>query len=62
VGDQVNVSTSAFSYASSSLGPVHFGLGGKTNVPVLEVRWPDGHKQVVNDIAADHKVIVKEQE
>jgi hypothetical protein len=60
VADQVNVSTSAFSYASSVLGPVHFGLGEKTRVPLLEVRWPDGHKQVVNDITADRRVIVKE--
>ena len=62
VGDQTNIQTSAFSYASSSLGPVHFGLGSATSVPLLEIRWPDGRKQMVRNVPADRKVIVKENE
>ena len=62
VGDQTNIQTSAFSYASSSLGPVHFGLGSAISVPLLEIRWPDGRKQMVRNVPADRKVIVKENE
>lgn len=41
VGNQWQESWSSRGYASSVLGPVHFGVGATTSVDV-EVRWPDG--------------------
>ena len=60
IGNQWNEMTSAVSYASSSLVPVHFGLGNKTSVEVIEVFWPDGTKQVLRDVKADRILQVTE--
>ena len=45
VGKQWNEMTSAVGYASSSLGPVHFGLGAARNADDVEIRWPSGRVQ-----------------
>jgi hypothetical protein len=62
IGDQWNDMTSAVGYASSSLAPVHFGLGQHTRVPEIEIHWPDGARQVLTDIAADQTLVVREAE
>ena len=48
-GGQTNIMTSAVSYASSSLGPVHFG--GLADVVDVEVLWPSGKKQRLTGLA-----------
>jgi len=60
IGSQWNEMTSAVSYASSSLTPVHFGLGATATIPRIEIRWPDGKKQVLPNVKADRVVEVKE--
>jgi len=45
VGSQVQMQSSAFGYASSSLGPLHFG--GVRPGEQIEVRWPSGKTQRV---------------
>jgi hypothetical protein len=60
IGDQLNEMTSAVSYASSSLIPVHFGLATLSSVPVIEIFWPDGHKQLLHDVKADQLLVVTE--
>jgi hypothetical protein len=50
----------AAGYASSSAGPVHFGLGPANMVDEIEIRWPSGTKQVLKDIPADRVVHIKE--
>jgi hypothetical protein len=62
LGNQWNQMTSAVSYASSSLGPVHFGLGKKTLVETLKIYWPDGAKQVLHDVKTDQILTVREPE
>lgn len=47
VGSQVVVAISSVGYASSSLVPLHFGLGPSPTVSVLTVEWPDGTEQTV---------------
>jgi enediyne biosynthesis protein E4 len=42
---QWNHMTSAVGYASSSHGPVHFGLGRATKIDSIEIRWPSGTVQ-----------------
>jgi hypothetical protein len=60
VGNQTNCQTSSFSYASSSLTPVHFGLGSGKSIPSVEILWPNGKRQTVRVPALDTKVNVKE--
>lgn len=60
IGNQWNEMTSAVSYASSSLGPVHFGLGKKTIIETLKIYWPDGTKQTLHDVKADQILTVRE--
>lgn len=50
---QWNHATTSVGYASSSDRVVHFGLGSDTRVRRLEVRWPGGNTQKLEDLAAD---------
>jgi len=54
-----HVSASA-GYASSSAGPVHFGLGSATVADSIEITWPSGIVQKLSAIAADHVLKIKE--
>lgn len=59
-GTQYNqVSTSA-GYASSSAGPIHFGLGADAIVDLVEIRWPSGIVQQLKNVEIDRIVAVKE--
>jgi hypothetical protein len=60
IGNQHNDMTSAVSYASCSLIPVHFGLGNKTVVDRIEIVWPGGRRQVLENIKADQVLHVTE--
>ena len=61
-GAQYNHMTTSSGYASSSAGPVHFGLGTNASVDILEIHWPSGVVQQMKDVAADRIVVVKEPE
>jgi hypothetical protein len=60
IGNQHNDMTSAVSYASSSLIPVHFGLGSHTVIDRIEIVWPGGKRQVLENIKADQVLHVTE--
>jgi hypothetical protein len=57
---QYNHVTTATGYASSSDKRVHFGLGGDKRIREIELRWPSGKVQVLQDIAADQILKVAE--
>ncbi len=57
---QFNHMTTASGYASSSAGPVHFGLAGAKVADEVEIRWPSGIVQTLKNVAADRIVTVKE--
>ncbi|HZR66662.1 MAG TPA: CRTAC1 family protein [Terriglobales bacterium] len=57
---QFNHMTTACGYASSSAGPVHFGLGDAARIDEIEIRWPSGAVQTLKNIAADQVLPVKE--
>jgi hypothetical protein len=57
---QFSYKSTASGYASSSAGPVHFGLGTAKMVDEIEVRWPSGTVQVLKNIAADRILPVTE--
>jgi enediyne biosynthesis protein E4 len=57
---QYNHVVFAAGYASSSAGPLHFGLGGNRSAESVEIRWPSGIVQEMKDVAADRVVKIKE--
>ncbi len=59
-GTQYDHKSTAAGYASSSAGPVHFGLGPNTSVDLVEIRWPSGAVQQLRDMASDQTLTVKE--
>jgi enediyne biosynthesis protein E4 len=59
-GAQYNHMTTACGYASSSAGPVHFGLGKDAVADLVEIHWPSGIVQTLKNVAADRVVVVKE--
>lgn len=59
-GSQYNHVSSAGGYASSSAGPVHFGLGADKIVDVIEIRWPSGAVQELKSLPADRVQKIKE--
>ena len=59
-GAQYNHMTTSCGYASSSAGPVHFGLGTSATVDLVEIHWPSGIVQQIRDVAGDRVVEVKE--
>jgi enediyne biosynthesis protein E4 len=61
-GTQYDQMSTARGYASSSAGPVHFGLGQDSVAELVEIRWPSGIVQRLQNVAADHVVTVKEAE
>ncbi len=61
VGNQVRTMTSAVGYASSSHAGLHFGLGGATEVDRVEIQWPSGIRQVIENVKANQALSVREQ-
>jgi enediyne biosynthesis protein E4 len=59
-GRQYDHMSTAAGYASSSAGPVHFGLGTNPSADLVEIRWPSGTVQQLRDVAGDRIVLVKE--
>lgn len=59
-GVQYNHMTTSVGYASSSHGPVHFGLGAEPIATVVEIRWPSGIVQTLRNIRGDRLITVKE--
>jgi hypothetical protein len=59
-GAQYNHQTSSVCYASSSLGPVHFGLGSEPIAQTVEITWPSGTVQRLQNVTADQTLKVVE--
>ncbi|MGO9087235.1 MAG: CRTAC1 family protein [Terriglobales bacterium] len=57
---QFNHVTTACGYASSSAGPVHFGLGEARVVEEIEIRWPSGVRQLLKNVQADRILQIAE--
>ena len=50
------------SYASGTLTDLHFGLGNADKADRVEIFWPGGKRQVLEDVDADRIITVKEPE
>jgi hypothetical protein len=59
-GAQYNHVSTAVGYASSSAGPVHFGLGQDASVDLVEIHWPSGVIQELKNVPGDQILKVKE--
>ncbi len=57
---QYNQVTTAVGYAGASDKRVHFGLEDDERIREIELRWPSGQVQVLEDIAADQVLEVRE--
>jgi hypothetical protein len=57
---QYNHVTTTCGYASSSAGPVHFGLGAAASADLIEIRWPSGTVQQLKNVPAGQVLRVKE--
>ncbi len=57
---QYNHVTTAVGYASSSAGPVHFGLGAANSADLVVISWPSGIVQEVRNVVGDRVLHVKE--
>lgn len=59
VNGQVGYASSAGSYLSANDARLHFGLGSKRTATV-EIRWPSGAVQELQNVEADQVLVVKE--
>jgi hypothetical protein len=59
-GAQYNHMTTSVGYASSSDGPVHFGLGAENHADLVEIHWPSGIVQTLQNVSADQVLKVTE--
>ena len=46
--------------SSTNERAVHFGLGPVTTIDRLEIRWPSGTQQTIDDVAVDQRVTIEE--
>jgi enediyne biosynthesis protein E4 len=61
VNGQTRVATSTGSYLCANDKRLHFGLGSSEKAAV-EILWPSGVKQILNDVRADQFLSVREPE
>ena len=61
VGNQVRTMTTAMGYASSSHAGLHFGLGSTPGPVRVEVQWPSGIRQTIDDVAVNRVLDVVER-
>jgi enediyne biosynthesis protein E4 len=48
-------------YASSSHAGVHFGLGATADAVRVEIQWPSGVRQTIDNVKTNQAVRVEEQ-
>ena len=60
IGNQSNIMTSSVGYASSSHQGVHFGLGKRERIVRIEIRWPSGEVQVLENVKPNQILTVRE--
>lgn len=58
---QVEEIRSGESYLSHSDWPLHFGIGARTRVDEIKIRWPSGGVKVVKNVPADQVVTIQEK-
>jgi tetratricopeptide (TPR) repeat protein len=59
-GRQMRENNGGKCYCGQSDPRLHFGLGGENHVKLLEVRWPDGGLQYLENVAADRLLTIRQ--
>jgi hypothetical protein len=59
--NQVRTMTTAMGYASSSYAGLHFGLGSQAGPVRVEVQWPSGVKQTLENVEVNRVLEVTER-
>ena len=49
-------------YQCSNEKRLVFGLGDRTTIPKLEIKWLDGSKQTFENVSADQEVVIVQGE
>ena len=57
---QWNEVTTAVGFASSSDSRVHFGLGANRRIKEIEIRWPSGIRQILQEVEVDRIMTIQE--
>jgi hypothetical protein len=60
LGKQWNRLTTSVGYGGSSDRLVHFGLGTDTVVRSIDIEWPSGIRQILQNLAVDRYYELKE--
>jgi hypothetical protein len=60
IGAQMQTMTTARGYASSVHAPVHFGVGTLARIDRIEIVWPSGTKQTVDNVEAGRVIEIRE--
>ena len=58
---QYNHATTSVGYAASSDRRVYFGLGPASAVRKIEIQWPSGVRQTLENVPADKILKVREE-
>ena len=61
-GTQVREINNVASYLSSSDTRLHVGLGRSTVVKRIEIRWPGGARQVLENVKVNQILVIEEVE
>lgn len=61
VGNQVRTMTTSIGYASSSHAGLHFGLGTSPGPVRVDIEWPSGTKQVMEEAKVDRVLEIVEK-
>ncbi len=60
IGTQYSHMSTSAGYVSSSHRPVHFGLGTSSRIASIDIAWPGGKSQVLNDVQSNRVISVVE--
>jgi len=59
-GSQIGIVKASSGYLGSSDPRIHFGLGGDPQIDRVRIHWPDGSRQVLEDLRVDEFRVVEE--
>ena len=60
-GSQWNRMVTSNGYGGTSAGPIHFGIGSVKQVKAVDIRWPSGTTQTLQNVDGNRVVAVVEQ-
>jgi hypothetical protein len=61
IGKQVRTMTTTIGYASSSHAGLHFGLGKASDPVRIEVQWPSGVRQTIENVKTNQALEIQEK-